>query len=118
MANTSWDDFCKSVDRFAKKANRKIEELSEAAAVKLKISAKKGELEEAYTKLGKLTFDHTYAGASAEDDGLSVDQQIAACVDTITALREEIAALEAKTSKAEAEFEGEAEECAEDGDKE
>ena len=109
MANTTWDDFCKSVDRFAQKANRKIEELSETAAVKLKISAKKGELEEAYGKLGKLTFDRSYAGV--EIDSTTADQAIAACVARIAALREEIATLEATTAPhTEAEFEGEAEE--------
>ena len=41
MAST-WDDICKSVDGFAKKASRKVEQLTEEAAIRLKVSAKKG----------------------------------------------------------------------------
>ena len=47
MANT-WDDICKSISGFAKQAGRKLERLSDTAAIRLKISAKKAELEEAY----------------------------------------------------------------------
>ena len=119
MAGTTWNDFCKSVDRFAKKANRKIGELTDTAAIKLKISAKKGELDEEYGKLGRLTYDHTYAGANTAEDGLDVDRAIAACVDRIGALREEIAALEAQAGpRAEAEFEGEAQDTSDGGEDE
>lgn len=107
MANATWDDFCKSVGQFARKTGQKIEELTDTAAIKLKISAKKADLDEQYGKLGKLTFDRTYADACVQTDS---DQEITACVKRITALREEIATLEAKiATKPEAEFEGDVE---------
>lgn len=115
MASTTWDDICKSVGQLAKKAGQKIEELSDVAAIRLKISAHQADLEEAYAKLGKLTYEHSYADKRIEVDSLEISREIASCVETITQLREEIAALKAKiAAKAEAEFEGEAEEQTED----
>ena len=106
MANANWDDFCKGVGQFAKKAGQKIEELTDTAAIKLKITAKRADLDEEYGKLGKLTFENTYADVAAVSDN---DREIAACVKRITALHKEIAVLEAQiSSKAEAEFEGDA----------
>ena len=55
MSNT-WDDICKSVSGFAKKTGRKIEYLSDTAAIRLKISARKADLEEAYIALGQTVY--------------------------------------------------------------
>ena len=107
MAST-WDDICKSVDGFAKKAGRKVEQLTEEAAIRLKISAKKAEMEDAYLELGKLTFSQMTQGA---DDGEG--DPVAAKVAEITALQEDIASLEkkiAKKTEPEAEAETKAEE--------
>lgn len=119
MANTTWDDICKSVGQLAKKAGQKIEELSDAAAIRLKLSAQQAELEEAYTKLGRLTYELSYAAKEVEVDDLELSREIASCVESIGQLHEEIAALKAKiAAKAEAEFEGEVEENAEAEDAE
>jgi septal ring factor EnvC (AmiA/AmiB activator) len=110
MASTRWDDICKSVGQLAKKAGQKFEELSDVAALRLRISAQQAEIEEAYAKLGKLTYEHSYAEKELEVDSLEINREIASCIEAIARLREEIAALKAKiAAKTEAEFEGEAE---------
>ena len=96
MAST-WDDICKSVDGFAKKASRKVEQLTEEAAIRLKISAKKAEMEDAYLELGKLTFrSMTQSDAACE---ASESDPVADKIAGIATLQEEIAALEKKVAK-------------------
>jgi hypothetical protein len=92
MAST-WDDICKSVDSFAKKAGRKVEQLTEEAAIRLKISAKKAEMEDAYLELGKLTFEQI--NSESADDATDCDP-IADKVAEIKALQEEIEKLQQK----------------------
>ena len=98
MPTPTWDDICKTVDSYAKKAGRKVEEFSESAAIRLKISATKAELEEEYTKLGELTYDRMYNAteSSTPQTDADIDVKIADCVAQITALRREISSLQAK----------------------
>jgi len=96
MAST-WDDICKSVDGFATKASRKVEQLTEEAAIRLKISAKKAEMEDAYLELGKLTFEKMNQ-SDAESEAPECDA-VADKVAEIAALQEEIACLEKKIAK-------------------
>ncbi|MBR2621591.1 MAG: hypothetical protein IKC97_04375 [Clostridia bacterium] len=97
MAESTWNDICKSVSGFAKKAGRKAEELTEAAAIRLKISAKKAELEEAYLALGKLAYEQ--ANAEPDADTSEVDVRFAAKLADISALLDDIAMLEQKLNK-------------------
>ncbi len=93
MAST-WNDIRKTVDGWAKKVNRKAEQLTDLAALKLKLSAKRSELEEQYLKLGQLSYDALYAAEPVTDaDALN------AAVAAVTVLREEIATLEAKLAE-------------------
>ena len=96
MAST-WDDICKSVDGFAKKASRKVEQLTEEAAIRLKISAKKAEMEDAYLELGKLAFEkmNQSDAVSEATEGDPVADKVA----QIATLQEEIACLEKKIAK-------------------
>ena len=95
MAST-WDDICKSVDGFAKKAGRKVEQLTEEAAIRLKISAKKAEMEDAYLALGKLTFERVNQESAC--DATDCDP-IADKVAQISALQEEIEKLQQKMTQ-------------------
>lgn len=88
---TTWDDICKSVDGWTKKANRKMEQMTEAAAIRIKISAKKAEMEDAYLALGKLTYENA--------QGADVTDAMAKKMTEITALQTEIDALENKLGK-------------------
>lgn len=107
MASSTWDDIRTTVDSFAKKVNRKAEQLTESAAIHLKTSAKKAELDEEYGKLGKLTFARMYdmtaesatpiVMSDEDSDTATLDQKIAASVARITELREEIQTFEKKT---------------------
>ena len=92
---TTWDDICKSVDGWTKKANRKMEKATENAAVRIKISAKKAEMEDAYLALGKLAYESLTNAEEAEDQTEAIHAKAA----EITALKEEIAALEEKIEK-------------------
>jgi hypothetical protein len=93
--SSTWDDICKSVDSFTKKANRKVEQLTETAAIRIKISAKKAEMEDAYLALGKLT----YESMTSEEQSETSDGAVAAKIAEITALKEEIVTLEQKIEK-------------------
>ncbi len=89
MAST-WDDICKSISGFAKQTGRKIEDLSDTAAIRLKISAKKADLEEAYITLGKAVYEQSL---STDDDApLSIESHLS----DIAALQADIDALEQK----------------------
>jgi ubiquinone biosynthesis protein UbiJ len=92
---TTWDDICKSVDGWTKKANRKVEQLTETAAIRIKISARKSEMEDAYLELGKLT----YESMTSTEENETPDEAVAAKVAEITALKDEIATLEQKIEK-------------------
>lgn len=97
---TTWDDICKSVDGWTKKANRKVEQLTETAAVRIKISAKKAEMEDAYLELGKLAYESMNGVLTiVEDETEPLDVRMAAKVAEIAALQEEIVALEQKIEK-------------------
>ena len=97
MAESTWNDICKSVGGFAKKAGRKAEELTEAAAIRLKISAKKADLEDAYLALGKLAYEQ--ANAEPDSDTSEVDVRFAAKLSDISALLDDIVQLEKKLAK-------------------
>ena len=101
MTSSTWDDFCTTVDNWAKKASRKVEQLTDTAAVRLRLSAKRAELEEQYTLLGRLTFEHEHVAAPIEESEQPISDKIAACVATIHALRDEIGKLEAECKAAE-----------------
>jgi len=92
---TTWDDICKSVDSWTKKTNRKMEKATENAAVRIKISAKKAEMEDAYLELGKLAYQSLTSAEEAETKTEAIQAKAA----EITALAEEIAALEDKIEK-------------------
>lgn len=96
MASTTWDDICTTVDSWAKKASRKVEQLTDTAAIRLRLSAKKAELEEQYTLLGRLTYEREYVDVPAKEDVQPISDKIDACVAKIHALRAEIEALEAE----------------------
>ena len=97
MAESTWSDICKSVSGFAKRAGRKAEELTETAAIRLKISAKRVELEDAYLALGKLTFAQNCTSTEEQSD------DIAACVTAkiadIQTLLDDISLLEQRAGK-------------------
>ena len=101
MAISTWDDICASVDAFAKKVSKKTDQLAADAAVRIKISSLKVELEEAYTKLGQMTYENTYAIPVDQDvtAASEAEEQIKACALSITSLRDQIAALEAEIAK-------------------
>ena len=101
MASITWDDICATVDSWAKKASRKVEQMTDTAAIRLRLSAKRAELEEQYTLLGQLTYEQEYIAAPAAEDDQPISGKIAACVEKIHALRAEIEALEAECSAAE-----------------
>lgn len=88
--STTWEDICSTVKGFTKTVNQKAEELTEQAAVRLKCSAKKAELEEQYTALGKLTYEQTNAVSPSEKS-----EEIAQCIVRITELLDEIETLQA-----------------------
>ena len=95
MPSSTWDDICTTVDSFAKKINREAERLTDAAALKLKLSAKRAELEDEYGKLGKLVYEAQCPTSDEQDESKNA-QTVADVTARITALREEIAALETK----------------------
>lgn len=102
MASSTWDDICTSVDNWAKKIGRKAEQLTDTAAIRLRLSAKKADLEEQYTLLGRLTFEHEYTPEQAEQseaDERTTSDKIAQCVAAIHTLREEIDKLSAECEK-------------------
>ncbi len=89
MATSTWNDLCTTVNGWGKTINRKAEQLSEATALHLKLSAKRADLEDAYLKLGRLTYENLQSDSTVEDGA------IADALLTVATLREEIANLEA-----------------------
>lgn len=99
---STWDDICKSIDGWTKKANRKVEQMTEATAVRIKISAKKAEMDDAYLALGKLTYENAnVASEHTEEEQESVDLRIADKIAEIATLQADIEALEQKLTKSE-----------------
>ena len=95
MAVSTWDDICKGVEDLTQKINQKAEQISARAALQLKLSAKRAELEEQYTVLGKLTFERM-TGATESAAAPCTDQDMAEAMARIASLLEEIEALKQK----------------------
>ena len=86
MAKT-WEDIRGVLTGWTKTVNQKAEELSSQAALHLKRSAKRAELEEAYTALGKLAYEASHTeGEAAEENSVRMEQLIA----QIGALKQQI----------------------------
>jgi chromosome segregation ATPase len=104
---STWNELRSGMGGLFKTIDRRADKLSSCAAIRLKLSAARAELEEEYTTLGKLTYLRAYAAVDtieldAQDnatDEPSSDEQIAVCVARIDELCEQIAALEAKAKK-------------------
>jgi hypothetical protein len=97
MAESTWNNICKSVSGFAKRAGRKAEELTETAAIRLKISAKRAELEDAYLALGKLTFEQNYTSPEEQTDDIAA--RVTAKTSDIQTLLDDISLLEQRLSR-------------------
>ena len=105
--SSTWNEIRSGVDGLFKKIDRRADKLSSCAAIHLKLSAARAELEEEYTTLGKLTYLRAYAAVDTIEpeeqigtaDELSPDEQIAVCVARIDELCGQITALEAKAKK-------------------
>ena len=94
-----WDEICAGVDRLAKKINESVEGAADQAALQLKLSTCRGNLEQEYKTLGRLTYEKLTVDENAPDeptDAQDLTAQINATMARITAIRAEIAALEQK----------------------
>ncbi|MBQ7318679.1 MAG: hypothetical protein IJW97_00665 [Clostridia bacterium] len=60
----TWNEICAGVDRLAKKINQSVEGVADQAALQLKLSTCRGNLEEEYKTLGKLAYQRLYVAAA------------------------------------------------------
>jgi BMFP domain-containing protein YqiC len=72
-----------------------MEKMTETAAIRIKISAKKAEMEDDYLELGKLAFTSVTSGEEVDAQADAITAKVA----KIDTLQKEIAALEAKIGK-------------------
>ena len=93
----TWDEIRGRVAKITQTINRKAEELSDTAALHIKISSKKSELEEEYHTMGRLAYESLQRPAATPETEAETDAgQIQECADRITQLLRDIAALQEK----------------------
>ena len=104
---SSWDDLRQSFHRWGDKINAAVDDIADQTAVQFKLSARRGDLEKEYANLGRLTYDKlnptttpdAATDADAQDTAAAPDtltEQINAAMSRITAILDEIEALEAR----------------------
>lgn len=92
--STTWEELCNNAKSLSRTITKKAEQLTDEAATRLKLSAKRAELEELFAQLGRLTYEHTNAACECERG-----EEIEQCMARITQMREEIDTLAAKINK-------------------
>lgn len=68
MSASTWEDFKQSANALAQKIGKRTEELTDIAALHMKISARQSDLEDAYLVLGKRVYAELYAPSSKKAD--------------------------------------------------
>ncbi len=61
MSTSTWEDIKQSANALARQIGKKTEELTDLAALRIKLSARQSDLEEAYTALGKCAYEELYS---------------------------------------------------------
>lgn len=75
----TWEEFCKSVNKFTNKATAKISDIADTASLRLKLTQTEAKLSEAYEDLGRLT----YKQLRNEFEGESKAKEIIAAIDEL-----------------------------------
>lgn len=63
----TWEEFCKSVNKFTNKASAKISDLADTASLKLKLTKTEAKLSEAYEDFGRLTYKQLQNESDCEE---------------------------------------------------
>lgn len=97
----TWEEICDSVKELTGKINRKAEELTDIAALKMKVSSIKADLEDEYQLLGQLAYESLTSRqiGQEETDGnesASLTEQIRAVTEKITKMLADKAELDGK----------------------
>jgi hypothetical protein len=117
FAMSKWDDFKKNLGEIADKTANKTRELTDAAALKIKIANKESDRDLEYKKLGKMTYAKlkNFKGADPEELTAKISESLEN-LDRILAELEELKK-EAAERKAEKEAEKAAEKAAKQAEK-
>ena len=98
---STWDDFKKNVSNLADKTVTKTRELTDAAALKIKIANKEADRDLEYKRLGRLTYARLKA--SQGRDTSEIVAQISKSIENLDKIIAELKALKARDEERKAE---------------
>ena len=98
---STWDDFKKTVSNLADKTVTKTRELTDAAALKIKIANKEADRDLEYKRLGRLTYARLKA--SQGRDTSEIVAQISKSIENLDKIIAELKALKARDEERKAE---------------
>lgn len=104
---SKWEDFKKSFGEFADKTVNKTRELTDAAALKIKIAGKEADRDTEYKKLGKLAY--TKLTLPEGQDSEELTRMISEVLESLNGILTELEALKAEEQEKQAAKEAEKE---------
>ena len=104
---SKWEDFKKSFGEFADKTVNKTRELTDAAALKIKIAGKEADRDTEYKKLGKLAY--TKLTLLEGQDSEELTRMISEVLESLNGILTELEALKAEEQEKQAAKEAEKE---------
>ena len=102
---SKWEDFKKSFGEFADKTVNKTRELTDAAALKIKIAGKEADRDTEYKKLGKLAY--TKLTLPEGQDSEELTRMISEVLESLNGILTELEALKAEEQEKQAAKEAE-----------
>ena len=102
---SKWEDFKKSFGEFADKTVNKTRELTDAAALKIKIAGKEADRDTEYKKLGKLAY--TKLTLAEGQDSEELTRMISEVLESLNGILTELEALKAEEQEKQAAKEAE-----------
>ncbi len=91
---SKWDDFKKSVGYYADKTVTKTRELTDSAALKIKIASKEADRDTEYKHLGRLTYSKLKGTEDNDSEKLTIE--ISEAIDKLERIIAEIDAMKAE----------------------
>ncbi len=97
---SKWNNFCKNVRQLTEKAIKKTEELTDVAALHVKIKTLEGKISEQYENLGVLTYSSAKSGSDNKETVTLTVSKIDSYLADIAAYKLKLSQIEAESKKA------------------
>ena len=94
---STWNDFKKSIGSLAEKTANKTRELTDTAALKIKIASREADRDTEYKRLGRLTYSKLKSTDESKSERLTLD--ISKAIEKLDVINAEIGALRAEEAE-------------------